>query len=101
MFFRANGKECTIGCFHNTLENPPAIGSVVTVKHSGTFSNGTLRNAFFWRPRPDMSWTNQQDQRQFVRLDIIDNVSDTVCKLDTTRESHQTVRTRQAMLGIQ
>src|SRR6185369_5944673 len=28
-----NGRECIVGCSQKILENPPSIGSVITVKH--------------------------------------------------------------------
>lgn len=65
---RTNGKECLIGCDRNVLNNPPSIGSVIVVKCSGTYSTGTLRNAFYWRQREDISWNSlaQQDKETIV-----------------------------------
>jgi hypothetical protein len=40
------------------LKNPPAPGSVISVKHSGYFSNGRLKKPVFWRERKDLKWEN-------------------------------------------
>lgn len=53
---RANGVKCAIPCFLQVRENPPAVGSVVTVKHTGYYSTGTLKFPYFWRARTDMTW---------------------------------------------
>jgi hypothetical protein len=34
----------------------PKIGSVITVKHSGYWSSGILRDPYFWRERTDAVW---------------------------------------------
>src|SRR5688572_637145 len=52
---RRNGRECIIGCAQRVLDNPPSIGSIITVKHLGYLQNGTLRHAFYWRERLDAS----------------------------------------------
>ncbi len=33
-----------VKCHPQSLQDPTAIGSILTVKHSGYFKNGTLRN---------------------------------------------------------
>ena len=68
--FRKNGKECIVKCFQSVIDNPPSIGSIITVKHNGIFNNGTLRNAFYWRERPDISWNSSIDQ-QSERLMVL------------------------------
>jgi hypothetical protein len=45
-----------IRCFEETLKVPPEIGSVLTVKHTGYYSNGRLRDPLFWRERDDINW---------------------------------------------
>ena len=56
ILFRINGLESIIGCYQHVLEDPPPIGSVITVKHFGYHQNGTLRHPFYWRIRFDLSW---------------------------------------------
>lgn len=51
---RSNGLTCTVKCFHDTLENPPSLGSTVTVKHNGCHSTGTLKNPVYWREKADV-----------------------------------------------
>src|SRR5690349_18970288 len=48
--------ECIVGCFQQVLEDPPPMGSVITVKHNGAFQNGTLRHPFFWRLKEGVHW---------------------------------------------
>jgi DNA ligase-1 len=55
-FRRPNSIQSIIGCNAEVCNNPPEVGSVLTVKHSGYFSNGTLRHPYFWRERKDISW---------------------------------------------
>ena len=45
-----------VECFQSDLDDPPSIGSIITVKHSGTFPNGKLKSPMFWREREDMKW---------------------------------------------
>jgi len=45
-----------VRCFKEVLENPPSIDSVLTIKHTGFFSTGRVRDPFFWRIRKDISW---------------------------------------------
>ena len=44
----------TVRCFSEVIQNPPPIGSIVTVKHSGIFSTGTLKEPVLWRERADL-----------------------------------------------
>jgi hypothetical protein len=55
-FFRSNGLETVIGCHQQTLQDPPPIGSVLTVKHVDYHQNGVLRHPFYWRLSFDLSW---------------------------------------------
>ena len=55
-FFRVNGIECMVGCDRIAQEKPPTIGSVITVKHAGSYSNGKIRNAFFWNQHDITEW---------------------------------------------
>ena len=48
--------ESIIGCYPQILEDPPPIGSVLTIKHFGYYQNGLLRHPFYWRIRVDLSW---------------------------------------------
>lgn len=51
--FRMNGKRVVVKCFQQDLSNAPSVGSTITVKHSGIYANGTLKNPFYWRERID------------------------------------------------
>lgn len=42
-----------VDCFQKDLDDPPAIGSTITVKHDGNYANGRLRNPTFWRERKE------------------------------------------------
>jgi hypothetical protein len=41
--------HCVVSCHRDILENPPKIGSTITVKHNGTFGSGLLKCPYFWR----------------------------------------------------
>ena len=81
---RQSGLKCTVICDHRILNNPPKIGTILTVKHSGYYSNGTLKAPFFWRERntediilnqwplqsnmsksPQPIWTKKENIREF------------------------------------
>ena len=36
------------------IDNPPPLGSIITVKHSGYYKNGTLRHPFYWREKTEI-----------------------------------------------
>src|SRR4051794_29206187 len=68
-YLRTTGLECIISCSSQVLEDPPAIGSVLTVKHNGCYKNGTLRHPYFWRERKDVIWENiSSEKRKLVNL---------------------------------
>ena len=46
---RSNGMKCIVECFEDTLKSPPPIGSLITVKHKGCYTTGTLKKPIFWR----------------------------------------------------
>ena len=54
-------------CFEEARKSPPAIGSIVSVKHNGCLSSGVLRNPIFWRERieADEAWNSLE-----VNVDI-------------------------------
>src|SRR5689334_20460676 len=69
-----------VGCSQNVLDNPPSIGSVITVKHIGHLQNGVMRHVFYWRERKDIpsnlfpqkqtlfdraNWLNPSNRREF------------------------------------
>jgi hypothetical protein len=57
-----------VGCDRSVHDNPPSIGSVITVKHTGSYTNGTLKHSFYWRQRPDIQWSNiSQETRVTVK----------------------------------
>ncbi len=65
---RSNGLECMVGCHPEVVDVPPKIGSLITVKHSGYFKNGALRNPFYWRnqgflPKQDYFKSNPYFER--------------------------------------
>ncbi len=62
--------EVKIGWHSNEMENPPEIGSVMTVKHSSSYHNGILRHAFFWKSRPDLKWKNISNKSRVLVFDI-------------------------------
>lgn len=51
-----NGGHCVVRCFQDVLDDPPSIGSIITVKHSGCYSTGILKQPVFWRERSDVVW---------------------------------------------
>ena len=44
---RPNGLECIVKDY--LLDSPPPLGSIITVKHHGVYSNGILKNPVYWR----------------------------------------------------
>lgn len=38
-----------VQCFQHLLDSPPPLGSIITVKHNGCYSTGTLKRPVFWR----------------------------------------------------
>lgn len=78
---RANGTESVVGCFREDLEQPPEIGSVITVQHNGFYQNGTLRHAFFWKRRPDIRW-DDSNKRPIVSQSPLTHCQDHLCRLD-------------------
>lgn len=74
-FVRENGKKSVISCFQSVMEEPPAIGSVITVKHNGFFRNGTARDAFYWRERPDIQWRSDNQSIHLVSLNHTEPLS--------------------------
>ena len=46
-----------VGCFQKDVDEPPSIGSIITVKHAGSNEKGRLRNPIFWRERNDIQWS--------------------------------------------
>ena len=72
--------ECIVGCHSKIIYSPPPIGSLITVKHSGWYKNGTLRHPYFWRTyninqisqqeqeRKQYFWYNNENNRLMVNL---------------------------------
>src|SRR5690349_13275634 len=48
--------EVIVRCHQQVIVAPPPIGSIVTVKHAGSNSNGRLKQPMFWRERKDLNW---------------------------------------------
>jgi hypothetical protein len=63
---RTNGKECLVNWNSNAFEDPPQIGSVIILKHSGCYANGTLRHASYWRQREDIQWDTISQQKRVL-----------------------------------
>ena len=81
-----------VSCFPDVLKDPPSIGSVITVKHSGVHPSGILKSPFFWRERKDIEWKAGQEVSQVslvgVQYFMFFFWSNHQCKgLDQTRES--------------
>ena len=58
MFFqscRANGMTCMVK--YNRSDNIPPLGSMITVKHNGAYTTGTLKNPVYWRATPSLVGT--------------------------------------------
>lgn len=66
---RTNGIECMVGSDLNFRDKSPPIGSVITVKHSGSYKSGALRHPFYWRQRSDIQWDtiSSMNNRELVR----------------------------------
>jgi ATP-dependent DNA ligase len=66
---RLNGLEVTVACKKQDYDNPPPIGSVITVKYDGTTANGKiqLNHGFpmYMRIRPDVAW--EELKREHVK----------------------------------
>jgi len=43
-----------VRCFQDDINNPPKLGSVLTIKHTGRFNSGKLKDPFFWRERLEL-----------------------------------------------
>jgi hypothetical protein len=71
--FRSNGMHCIVGCSPVIRETPPTFGSILSVKHSGYFKNGTLKNPFLWRTTnklvmntvENVHWIEHSNSREF------------------------------------
>jgi hypothetical protein len=64
---RTDGIELVVACTESVLTNPPPVGSVITVKHSGFYKNGTMRHPFYWRVRTNILWNHiSQETRSLV-----------------------------------
>lgn len=54
-----------VRCDTDITCDPPAVGSIVTVKHSGYYSTGKLKQPVFWRERKDVTWEDILATPQF------------------------------------
>lgn len=51
--FRANRVMCSVGFMGERPAPMPPVGSIITVKHSGEYNHGRLKQPIFWRQCPD------------------------------------------------
>jgi hypothetical protein len=51
-----NAETCFVRCDHQTFNNPPPVGSVITVTHEGLWNGGKLKSPQFLRTRSDLRW---------------------------------------------
>ncbi len=65
---RTNGIQCLVPCENQVLQNPPKLGSVITVKHFGYYGNGTLKHPFFWREREDIDWKDITSDSKEIKV---------------------------------
>ena len=58
--------EVTIACKKQDIDNPPPIGSVITIKYDGTTAQGKLHlnHGFptYMRLRPDVVWQELKNE---------------------------------------
>lgn len=59
---RSNGTEVMVECLQGDVVDPPTLGSIITVKHEGTYANGKLRSPTFWRIREDINWKDAKSK---------------------------------------
>ena len=62
---------CIVNSSQHLLDNHPQIGSVISVKYSGCYSNGILRKPIFWRERKDIEFKLQQTMVGILSIWII------------------------------
>ena len=56
-----------ISCPSKILNQPPPIGSVITVKYGSLYKDDTLRNPFYWKQRFDIQWSSiSRETRELV-----------------------------------
>lgn len=55
-----------VSCAFYQLADPPMIGSVITVKHSGFNQNGTLKQPYFWKEKDTVVWQNTSSDTELL-----------------------------------
>jgi len=65
---QVNGLKCMVQCFQDVMENPPTLGSIITVKHTGCYSTGVLKKPMFMRERKDPPLSRVIQFRQYNYL---------------------------------
>src|SRR5690349_11370693 len=60
-----------VWCFNSVLSNPPAVGSIITVKHAGNYANGKLKQPIFWRERKDILWNDLSHEQQVFSSPLV------------------------------
>jgi len=51
-----NGMQVTVQAFQQIIQDPPKIGSILTVKCNGYYNNGRLKHPYFYRERHELTW---------------------------------------------
>jgi len=51
-----NNDKIMVRCDGATFQNPPPVGSIITVNHEGLYSSAKLRAPHFFRERNDITW---------------------------------------------
>src|SRR4051794_2466991 len=75
ILLRKSGLKVMVECFQRELDDPPEIGSIVTVKHAGTLANGKLRSPMFWRERKDVLWEEICMSQSLTHANVCLNIS--------------------------
>lgn len=65
-WFRLNGEMCIIPCSLYDYTNPPAPGSVLTIRHVGFTKemHGKPRYPYFMRVRRDVTWEDLKKEKR-------------------------------------
>jgi hypothetical protein len=77
-FERPNGMQVTVQAFQQIINDPPKIGSIVTVKCNGYYNNGRLKHPYFYRERPELTWEN-----------VVENFEKLLPKVTTTTKDDE------------
>jgi len=59
-----SGEKLLVRCSLYDFENPPEVGAVITVRHSGHHASGKPKFPYFLRVRKDVSWQDILEEEQ-------------------------------------